>query len=154
MTVVSDTSPINYLILTEYVFVLHELYGQIVIPGKVFEELSSAGAPEIVRNWCSAPPNWIQVRVPSKTDSGLKLTGGEREAVLLAEEIRADLLLIDERTGRRAAILRNLFVTGTLGILRAAAEQGLVDREEAIKRLTETSFRASPKMLRFIISKG
>lgn len=43
--VVSDTSPINYLILTEYVAVLHELYGQIVIPGKVFDELSSTGLP-------------------------------------------------------------------------------------------------------------
>lgn len=49
--VVSDTSPINYLILTEYVGVLHELYGQIVIPGKVFEELSSTGAPALVRAW-------------------------------------------------------------------------------------------------------
>lgn len=45
MTVVSDTSPINYLILTDYVGVLYELYGRIVIPGKVFEELSSARAP-------------------------------------------------------------------------------------------------------------
>lgn len=48
MIVVSDTSPINYLILTEYVEVLHELYDQVVIPGKVLEELISAGAPEIV----------------------------------------------------------------------------------------------------------
>lgn len=92
--------------------------------------------------------------MPTRTDSGLKLTGGEREAVLLAEEIGADLLLMDERTGRREAILRNLLVTGTLGILRAAAERGLVDREEAIKRLTETSFRASPKLLRVVISRG
>ena len=45
MIVVSDTSPINYLILTDYVGVLPELYGQIVLPGKVFEELSSAGTP-------------------------------------------------------------------------------------------------------------
>ena len=153
MKVVSDTSPINYL-LTEYVGVLHDLYDQIVIPGKVFDELSSAGAPTIVRNWCSAPPEWLQVRVPTKNDSALKLTGGEKEAVLLAEEIGADLLLMDERTGRREASRRNLFVTGTLGILSAAAEHGLVDREEAIKRLSETTFRASPKLLRLMISRG
>jgi len=152
--VVSDTSPINYLILTDYVGVLHELYGQIVLPGKVFEELSSAGAPGKVSTWCSALPDWSHVKVPAKTNSGLKLVGGEREAILLAEEIGADLLLMDERTGRREAMLRNLLVTGTLGILRAAAARGLVDGEEAIKRLTETSFRASPKLLRLIISKG
>ena len=154
MKVVSDTSPINYLILTEYVGVLHKLYDQIVIPGRVFDELSRAGAPKIVRNWCSAPPEWLQVRVPTKTDSALKLTGGEKEAVLLAEEIGADLLLMDEKTGRREASRRNLFITGTLGILSAAAEHGLVDREEAIKRLSETTFRASPRLLRLMISRG
>jgi predicted nucleic acid-binding protein len=154
MIVVSDTSPLNYLILTGYVGVLHELYAQIVIPGKVFEELSSDGAPALVKAWCSGPPAWVNVRVPTKSDPGLKLTGGERAAVLLAEEIGADLILMDERTGRREAILRNLFVTGTLGILSAAAERGLVDGEEAIKRLSETSFRASPKLLRLMISRG
>jgi predicted nucleic acid-binding protein len=154
MIVVSDTSPINYLVLTEYTRVLHDLYGQIAIPGKVFEELSSAGAPAIVKTWCSAPPDWLNVRVPSRTDPELKLTGGEREAVLLAEEVGADLLLIDERTGRREAMLRGLLITGTLGILIAAAERGLVDREEAIKRLMATSFRASPRLLRFLISRG
>ena len=100
------------------------------------------------------PPDWVHVKVLKRTDSGLKLAGGEREAILLAEEIGANLLLIDERTGRREAMQRNLLVTGTLGILRAAAERGLVDGEEAMKRLTETSFRVSPKLLRFMISRG
>ncbi len=154
MKVVSDTSPINYLILTEYIGVLHELYDQIMIPGKVFAELSTTGAPTMVRTWSSSPPEWVQVRVPTKTDSTLKLTGGELEAVLLAEEIGADLLLMDERTGRREASRRNLFVTGTLGILSAAADRGLVDREEAIQRLTETTFRASPRLLRLMLSRG
>lgn len=108
----------------------------------------------MVRAWCSGPPDWFELKALSKNDPSLKLTGGEREVILLAEEIRADLLLMDERTGRREAILRNLFVTGTLGTLRTAAERGLVDGNEAIKRLTETSFRASPKLLRFVLSKG
>lgn len=154
MMVVSDTSPVNYLILTEYVGVLHELYGHIVIPEIVFEELTSAGAPMTVKTWCAARPDWIEVRVLSKTDAALQLTGGERDAVLLGEEIGADLLLMDERAGRREASRRNLRVTGTLGILRAAAELGLVDSDEAINRLSQTSFRASPKLLRFIIARG
>jgi predicted nucleic acid-binding protein len=153
MTVVSDTSPINYLILTEYVGVLYKLYGRLVVPGKVFEELSSAKAPAAVRAWCAGPPDWLEVKALSKSDSSLKLTGGEREVILLAEEIKADLLLMDERTGRQEAILRNLFVTGTLGILRAAAARGLVDGNEAIKRLSETTFRASPRLLRFMLCK-
>ena len=152
MKVVSDTSPINYFILTGYVAVLHDLYGKIVIPGMVFDELSNAGAPPMVRAWCAAPPNWVEIKVPTQTDSALKLTGGEREAVLLAEEIGADLLLMDERTGRREASIRNLFVTGTLGILSAAAERDLVNPEEAVRRLSETSFRASPKLMRFMIA--
>ena len=100
MIVVSDTSPINYLILTDYVHVLQQLYGHIVLPERVLEELTSAGAPAIVNTWCSAPPAWVEIRMLSKTDSQLKLTGGERDTILLSEELGADLMLMDERSGR------------------------------------------------------
>lgn len=61
---------------------------------------------------------------------------------------------MDERTGRREAVIRNLQQPGTLGILSAAAERGLVERETAIRRLAESSFCASPKLLRMMLSGG
>ena len=135
-------------------YLLPELYVEIVIPEMVFKELTSPAAPTMVRNWCFATPEWLQVRKTRTTDSELKLSGGEREAVLLAEEIQADLLLMDERTGRREASKRNLAVIGTLGIIRAAAQHGMLDPNEAVRRLTQTTFRASPKLLRLLLSGG
>src|SRR5437763_668462 len=67
---------------------------------------------------------------------------GEREAIALAHLLGADLLLIDELSGRAEARRRSLRVTGTLGILRTAAERGLIDVPEVLARLrgTCTSF--------------
>ena len=150
MRAVSDTSPINYLILTEYVYLLPELYDEIVIPEMVFKELTSPAAPAMVRNWFFASPEWLQVRKTNKTDPKLKLSGGEREAVLLAGRDSNGFVFNDERTGRREASQRNLAVIGTLGIIRAAADDGLLDPVEAVTRLIKTTFRASPKLLRLL----
>ena len=69
---------------------------------------------------------------------------GEREAIQLAEEQHADLLLIDERKGRMEAKRRGLRTTGTLGVLLSAGESKLIYPEAAYRRLlVETSFRTS-----------
>jgi predicted nucleic acid-binding protein len=78
----------------------------------------------------------------------LRILGpSEREAIQLAQEQHADLLLIDERRGRAEALRRGLATTGTLGVLLAAAERGLVDAVSAYNRLMrETNFRATPAL--------
>jgi predicted nucleic acid-binding protein len=69
---------------------------------------------------------------------------GEQEAIQLAEERHADLLLMDERKGRLEAKRRGLRTTGTLGVLLSAGELSLIEPASAYRRLlTETSFRAS-----------
>jgi predicted nucleic acid-binding protein len=80
---------------------------------------------------------------------------GEREAILLAEELAklaiaklgADLLLLDDLAGRREAQRRHFQVTGTLGLLRAAAEEGLLDFSEAVAHLRRTNFHISQDLL-------
>jgi len=75
------------------------------------------------------------------------LDPGEREAIQLAQEQRADLLLIDERRGRLEARRRGIATTGTLGVLLAAGRRGLIDAEAAFQRLIdETTFRATPQI--------
>jgi predicted nucleic acid-binding protein len=54
--VLSDTSPINYLILTGEIEILPALFGQVVIPTAVLQELQHAGTPAEVQQWISKPP--------------------------------------------------------------------------------------------------
>jgi len=64
MIVVADSSPINYLILIQEIEILTKLYGKVVIPRTVCEELLRPQAPERVRAWISEAPPWIEVRTP------------------------------------------------------------------------------------------
>jgi len=65
MIVVSDTSSLNYLILTDYEDVLPTLFGQIIIPQAVLNELQHARTPEKIKNWVSTKPTWLEVRTVS-----------------------------------------------------------------------------------------
>jgi predicted nucleic acid-binding protein len=113
------------------------------------QELGHASAPPPVRAWLRSVSDWIDVRaIATAPDSELAdLDMGEREAIQLAEEQHADLLLIDERKGRERAKLRGLKTTGTLGVLLSAGELHLIDPEIAYRRLVaETTFRASARL--------
>jgi predicted nucleic acid-binding protein len=86
------------------------------IPAAVAEELTHAHTPTVVRAWLHSRPEWLEIReVPPSTDPTLAgLDPGERAAIQLAQQEHADLLLIDERLGVKAAQQRGLEVTGTL----------------------------------------
>jgi len=137
MTVIADTSPLNYLILIEEIQVLPELYGRVLVPPFVCQELKRSRAPEAVRIWIARPPVWLEVRAPSKPPDPQveRLDPCERDAILLAEELGADLLIIDEVRGRREAERRQIPFPGTLGVLAAGAERGLLDLRSAVDRL-------------------
>jgi predicted nucleic acid-binding protein len=151
MIVVSDTSPPNYLILIDAINLLPALFPQVYIPQRVADELGSQGAPSAVRRWIANPPPWIVIRNPTRIDLHLRLDRGEIEAICLAQELRADHLLIDESPGRAAATSRGLHVIGTLGILDQAAERNLIDLENAIERLKKTSYRIDPSILQGLL---
>lgn len=154
MIVVADTTPINYLILIEEIDVLPKLYGRVVIPRTVSEELMRSRAPLKVQEWTKQPPNWLEILVPTVVvDAKLaKLDAGEREAIALAEELSADQLIVDELLGRREAERRSLPVIGTIEVLREAAEMGLLDLRSAFDRLRQTSFHVSPAILASLLN--
>lgn len=72
---------------------------------------------------------------------------GERQAIVLATELSADALLMDDREGRREAERLNVPVLGTLRVLADAAEHGFADLGVAFDRLRRTNFRASDQLL-------
>jgi predicted nucleic acid-binding protein len=148
MIVVADSGPLHYLILLEQIELLGRFYGQVLVPEPVASELSAAGAPAM-REWISTPPTWVEVRLSSDAVSMITddLDLGERAAIALAETMHADLLLIDEAAGRAEAKRRQLRVTGTLGVLRTGAEQGLVNVPDLLERLKATSFYLDETLL-------
>ena len=75
------------------------------------------------------------------------LDAGERDAILLALELEADELIIDDLDGRREAERRKLHFVGTLGVLRDAARVGLLDLKDALFRLRQTNFHVSQELL-------
>ena len=156
MIVVADSSPLNYLILLDHAELLHRFYDEVVIPDAVAAELSSQSAPHPVREWIAHAPGWLRI-VPVDADRLLDVTdeldSGERAAIALAALVHADVLLVDDAAGRAEAIRRNLSVTGTLGVLRMAAERGLIDVPETLGRLRATSFYVDEALLKHAFGK-
>ncbi len=139
MLIVADTGPINYLVLTGHVDVLHGLVDRVLLPALVLQELKDAGAPQAVRAWCKILPNWMKVQEPSDVmELPDQLSAADKAAVSLAAELHA-MLLMDDRRGRLAAEAADVTTIGTLGILEAAAAKGLLSLPAAIGRLRQTN---------------
>jgi predicted nucleic acid-binding protein len=147
--VVADTTPLRYLVEIGYEHLLPRLFTKVWIPGTVLSELQRERTPGIVRKWAEQLPYWIEVREMAGRPAGHELVGldrGEWEAIQLAKEIKANLLLIDERAGARVARRQGFTVTGTLGVLVEAARSDLVSIDEALARLAKTNFRRTPDL--------
>jgi predicted nucleic acid-binding protein len=145
--VLSDTSPINYLVLIGHIETLPALFGQVVIPTAVLVELTHPGTPEAVHQWILQPPPWLLIRAPSHAERQIRLGPGEADAISLAVELHADLLLMDDRRGRREAEARGLSVAGTLNVLEAAAKRGLLDLPTSITKLRQTNFHVAERVI-------
>jgi predicted nucleic acid-binding protein len=154
MTVVSNTSKINYLTLIGLDRLLPALFGRVTIPVAVQEELKSPGAPPQIGEMLKRSGGWLDVvGAPAVSDPILAgLDAGEKEAIGLAVTMRAGLVLLDEARGRLAASEHfGLRVTGTLGVLDRAGRVGLIDVADAVAKLRKTSFRASPKLYQLVL---
>jgi predicted nucleic acid-binding protein len=146
MLVVSDTSPLRYLILVGCADVLPKMFSRVVAPPEVIAELSRPKTPEAVRSWLAARPEWLEVQGPAQTMEAKGLGLGERQAISLAQEIRAEAVLLDDRDAVKEAKSRGLMVLGTLALLDEAASRGLIgDLHETLEKLVkETNFRRNP----------
>ena len=121
MIVVSDTSPITSLLSVEKSDLLQKLFETVIIPPAVEKEL---------HQYHIDLPEFIKVRVLEDLDSvkmlANKLDQGEAEAIVLAKELKADFLLIDEALGRSLALQNRIRVIGLLGVLVLAKRKALI----------------------------
>ncbi len=147
MLVVSDATPLNILIRAGLADVLPALFGRVVIPPAVAEELTHPSTPAAVREAIRAAPAWLELRAPTSSIPEGPKGLGERQALALALELRADLLLADDKAARAYAASMGIAVTGTLGVLEAAAARGLVDLRASLDRVRAAGLFLSTKLI-------
>ena len=142
MIIVSDTTPLRYLIEIEEAHILPALYGKIIIPQKVFDELQGQKTPLKVVKWVQNKPAWIEIR---QADISLftpqkHIHEGEREAIALALELQADAFLSDDSTAVKEARRLSILTIRLFNILESAAEDELLDLPEALRKIKLTTF--------------
>ena len=130
MTVASDTGPLIALAKVDRLGLLKELYGMVTIPIFVHRELLAKVGPEASRI-DDALNDFLQIAHMASLTPEVEaliqgLGPGEQQAIALAVETKSDLLLIDDRAGRRVAEQLGLAVTGVVGVLIRAKEEGLI----------------------------
>jgi len=157
MIAVSNTTPLRYLLAIQQESVLTKLFEQILIPAAVFEELTAPGTPSVVQDVLRSHPAWISVRqIESKISSPSleSLDRGEREAILLAQVVRPDFLLLDEKVGRRESARLGLPLSGTLGVLERADVLGLIhDFAATLKSLKSSGFFLSTTLEKQLLAR-
>jgi predicted nucleic acid-binding protein len=156
LIVVSDTSPILNLARIGRLDFLRLLYQQVLIPAAVHDELLAAMRPlPTPIDFASLP--WLMVARPSDRRHVERLSEdldlGEAEAIVLAIERHAHLLLVDERRGRRTAIEAGLAVTGLLGVVAHAKRAGLIDAAKPVidDLIGSARFWISPALYREVL---
>jgi predicted nucleic acid-binding protein len=134
MIVVSDTSPITALLTVGEERILAELFGKVIIPDAVHQELLKSHA---------FVPSWIEVQQVSNTAEVIRLSLlidlGEAQAIELAKELDAELLLIDERKGRRLAEQEGVPIIGLLGVVLLAKRKNIIPSARNLLRGLDVS---------------
>lgn len=151
----SDTSPILYLLLINQLELLPRLYQTITIPDVVQAEMQAIGAPPQLQNWIAAPPIWLEIcPVPEGDYAPLqRLQVGEQAAILLAQSLQADLLIVDDLDARKIAQQLGINIVGLLGILSEAAKRNWINFPSTLNQLLqETNFRVSPQLVRDLMA--
>ncbi|GAP99627.1 DUF3368 domain-containing protein [Leptolyngbya sp. NIES-2104] len=148
MIIVSDTSAIGNLAIVNHLWLLQSIYGKVLIPDVVAQELSNASRPEIQ---AVLSLDWIETKaivnlaMANTLQQDQKLDPGESHAIVLALEQQADELLIDERRGRQEAAKLGIPIIGILGVLLVAKQRQLIPQVQPIldALMQQAAFRVS-----------
>ncbi len=156
LKVVSNTTPIISLLKIGKLDILRKVYGKIIVPKAVYNEINAGKNKSYFIDLSSL--EWIEIKEIENKKSlhfFLDLDAGEAEVIVLASELDADLVIIDETLGRKFAKNNELKVTGTIGVLLKAKELGIVDDiTSLIDLLIDNGIWISAKLRQTIINKA
>lgn len=153
--VVSNTTPIISLLKLNRLDLFQKLYNQIYIPTAVYSEIEAGKAKGYYKDlsfidWI----NIIEIQDKQAVKYFLDLDAGEAEAIVLATEVNADLIILDEKLGRFHAKHADLKVTGTIGILIKAKSEGFIEEiKPMLNELTDKEVWISEKLKTEILKK-
>ena len=152
MIVVSDTSPITNLIQIGCLNLLNVVFGKIIIPQTVYNELCELADQKKIL----ADQDWISVIAAENrsviTQLEANLDKGEAEAIALAIELQSDFLIIDEIKGRTIAENMGIKIVGLLGTLLKAKELGyLSELKPKLEQLVKLGFRINPRLYEHVL---
>ena len=156
MKVVVNATPLIALSLINRLELLRQLFDRVIVPTAVYQEVATQGAnmPGAME---LASSSWIEVQMP-KTSPTIEpmlmgLDVGELQVLLLANEIKPDWVIIDERLARRVAGVMGLPIKGTVGVLLAAFHSGYlskIDVMEGVQQMVVQGIRLSPKVINWL----
>ena len=152
--VVANTTPLIALANIGQLSLLEKLYGEVFIPEAVLNEIKTEPAKTAVTS-----SKWIKVlRVENTKEKRLfsaKLHAGEVEVLLLAEEIDANLLLIDDNAAKKTAKFLGMNVTGTLGVIVKAKQEGYIPTVKPLAdALIEDGLYISKTVLEYVLEEA
>ena len=156
MIVVSDTTPLIGLASIGRLELLRELFEEVYIPQAVFDETVTFGREESKAKQEGFKANWIHiVEVKDRLAVNVLLDEmdlGEVETIVLASEMNADWVLMDEKKGRRKLAQLNIPKIGTLGILLKAKQLGYINTlKTEIESLQKTGFGISQSIIEQVL---
>lgn len=152
MIVVSDTTPLIGLASIGRLELLQQLFGEVYIPQAVFDETVTFGRKESRAREEVSNAIWIHV-IEAKDRLAInilldEMDLGEVETIILASELNADWVLMDEKKGRRKLTQLNIPKIGTLGILLKAKQLGLISTlKTEFEDLQKSGFSISPMIV-------
>jgi len=155
LRVVSNSTPIISLLKLNRLELLQKLYTQIHIPIAVYHEIEAGKTKKYYMDLSQI--DWLnitEIRDRKALQHFPDLGAGEAEVIVLATELNADLILLDEKSGRFHAKLANLNVTGTIGMLIKAKSAGLIQElKPLLEEMTEKDVWISNKLKREILKR-
>lgn len=159
MIVISDTTPVISLLKADQLLLLQQLYGKVLIPTAVYRELTenpvyTREADVIKRTNYLSVVETENERAVNILKAVTGLDAGESEALILYDEQKADLLLMDERKGRGVAKQLNIRHIGTVGILMLAYDKEIIRAEEVkfcVDKMLENGIRLDKKICNIIM---
>jgi uncharacterized protein len=157
--VVSDASVLICLGAVRQLQLLKEFYEEVFVPNAVWREVTAAAGPRagVTETLHAYQSGWLKVQTPNNRHfvSSLQMTlgEGEAEAIALASELQAGLLLIDESDGRKQARALGLTVTGTVGVLLRAKQAGKIKELKPVldKLVQQHNFRLSRNLFEEVL---